>query len=132
MTVVLDANAALELILRRLRSAEIGEIITNATKVISPELFQYELTNVMAKYVKGGYLAKDAGSKLISYAFELIDEYYPAKDFNQESYHESIRLDHSAYDLFYLILARRTGAKLLTLDKKLSSLAINEGIDLIR
>ena len=41
-------------------------------------------------------------------------------------------LDHSAYDLFYLILARRTGAKLLTLDKKLSSLAINEGIDLIR
>ena len=91
MTVVLDANAALELALKRPRSIKIREEIVNASKVIAPDLLQYEVTNVMAKYVKGGYLSRDVGSRLAAYIFELIDEYYPAPEFNQESYHESIR-----------------------------------------
>lgn len=37
-----------------------------------------------------------------------------------EILHESLRLDHSSYDLAYLVLARRTGATLFTLDGKLA------------
>lgn len=44
---------------------------------------------------------------------------------------ESLRLGHSSYDLFYLVLARRTGATLFTLDKKMQELALDAGINSI-
>ncbi len=45
-----------------------------------------------------------------------------------ESLNEAIRLNHSAYDMLYFTLARRFGAVLITLDKKLMSLAKSEDI----
>ena len=40
-----------------------------------------------------------------------------------------MRLEHSSYDMVYFILARRTGATLFTLDKKLIELCLNNGVD---
>ena len=42
---------------------------------------------------------------------------------------ESVRLGHSSYDLFYVVLARRTGATLFTLDKKLQDLSLSLGVN---
>ncbi len=48
-----------------------------------------------------------------------------------EALTESLRLDHSSYDLFYLVLARREGATLFTLDRKLQKLCDKNGVNAI-
>ena len=61
----------------------------------------------------------------------LIDEFTDISNYKDEVLLESIRLNHSAYDLIYLVLARRHGARLITLDKKLRELCIKCGIETV-
>ena len=61
----------------------------------------------------------------------LIDEFYPIEDLQAEALRESIRLNHSTYDLFYFVLARRTGGILFTLDRKLMKLCQENGVNCI-
>jgi len=62
-------------------------------------------------------------------AQNLVDEYHEINKNNSEALIESVRLKHSVYDMLYLTLARREGATLLTLDKKLLTLARKNGIE---
>ena len=39
------------------------------------------------------------------------------------------KLDHTIYDMLYLILARRNSAVLLTMDKKLKGAALKSGVE---
>ncbi|GHS86330.1 hypothetical protein FACS189487_00400 [Campylobacterota bacterium] len=68
---------------------------------------------------------------LLILAENLIDEYIDISENNAEALNESIRLNHSAYDMLYLTIARRYGGTLLTLDKKLAVLARKEGIQVV-
>ena len=53
----------------------------------------------------------------------LVDCFHDDASLAKEALSESIRYRHPAYDMFYLVLARRTGATLFTLDKKMWALA---------
>ena len=44
----------------------------------------------------------------------------------------AIRNDYSSYDMFYLTLARRNGATLFTLDKRLAALCQQLKIDCVQ
>ena len=131
MIVVLDANAGIEIVLNRLKSIQFKEYIANCRKVISSDLYKAEITNTLRKYLKAGFLTKEKGIELLRLAQDLVDEYYDISENNNESLNESIRLNHSSYDMLYFTLARRTGAVLLTLDKKLLELAEKEGIETV-
>lgn len=130
MTIVLDANAAIETVLQRPRSGPIQDLLLSSSKVITTALYKAEVTNVMSKYVKGGYITKDTAITLLECTVDLIDEYADLSDYCIESLHESLRLNHPAYDMFYLVLARRTGSLLVTLDRKLLDLAVQEGLEI--
>ena len=129
MIVVLDTSAAIELILNRKHSAEIKKVLTNCSKIITSDLYKAEITNVFWKYVKAQLLIKTDAVSYITFAQNLIDEYYDIAPFSLECLNEALRLKHSTDDMLYLTLAKRSGGILLTLDKKLSSLAILEGIE---
>jgi predicted nucleic acid-binding protein len=68
---------------------------------------------------------------MLELAENLIDEFIPIKENHLEALHEAMRLHHSAYDMLYLISARRIGATLVTLDQRLNALAAKEGIDVV-
>ena len=53
MTIVLDANAAIEIVLDREKAAILSPLIEKSTKVITSQLYKAETTNVISKYVKG-------------------------------------------------------------------------------
>jgi len=132
MIIVLDANAGIEIILNRPKSFHLKKYITNSQKVISSDLYKAEITNTLWQYIKAGFLTKDKGINLLRLANELVDEFYDISDYNNESLVESVRLNHSSYDMLYFTLARRTGAVLLTLDKKLWALSEKEGVDTLK
>ena len=131
MTIVLDPSAGIEIVLNRPLANQLKKYISNSRIVISSDLYKAEVTNVLWKYIKADLITKANGIDLLSLAQNLVDEYYDISQFTIESLNESIRLNHSSYDMFYLTLARRSGAKLLTLDKKLLQIACTEGIETI-
>jgi predicted nucleic acid-binding protein len=131
MIIVLDTSAAFEILLRKPQAPAFRQAIGESEKVITSTLYQIEVANTLGKYVRGGYLTRDQAGQMLPLAQGLIDEFTEILENNTEALHESIRLNHSAYDMLYLTLARRTGATLLTLDKKLIELANQEGIPVI-
>ncbi len=129
MIVVLDTSAAVELILDRDHSANIKKIISECNKVITSDLYKAEITNVFWKYLKAGFITKNDAVSYIGFSQEIIDEFYDISPFSVECLNEAMRLNHSTYDMLYLTLAKRTGGVLLTLDKRLSQVSKNEGIE---
>jgi len=130
MIIVLDASAGIEIALSR-DNAEIFERkIEKASKVLTSELYKAETANALWKYNIAGLLNKEEVQKRLKYCDELIDEYIDISENNEEALNEGIRINHSVYDLLYLIIARRNGAVLLTQDKKLKKIAIESGVEI--
>ena len=131
MIIVLDASAAAAIALKRPEAATLTTTIGDARRVISPTLFFSEVSNVYAKYVKGGFISKQAAIDLLKLTLGLVDEFYNPVQYATEAMTEAIRLNHSAYDMYYLLLARRTGASLMSLDQKLQLTAPKDGVEII-
>ncbi len=131
MIVVLDASAWIEIGLGRDKARRYQESLEQASKVLTSDLYKAEVTNVLWKYVKAKLLTKDIALQRLQYCLDLVDEYIDITENNQESLIESIRIDHSVYDVLYLTIARRNGAVLITQDKKLKDIAKEQGIDIL-
>ena len=130
MIVVLDASAAIELVLKRPASPAIEEAVDGADYIIAPDLYIAEVTNAVWK------LASAAGdeispTQILDDAVALPDEYVASRDIYREAYAFSMKKQHPVYDSLYAITARRNGATLLTVDRRLASIAASEGIAVI-
>ena len=128
MIVVLDASAAVELVLQREHSVQIGEKIIGADWVIAPNLYISEITNVFWKYQKLVDYPYDECEKNIDQSVALPDEFMAEIDLYREAFNLGCKLGHSVYDMMYLVLARRHSAILLTVDKKLVASATKSGV----
>ena len=131
MIVVLDASAGIEIGLGRDNAQKYQGSLEQASKVLTSDLYKAEVTNVLWKYVKAKLLTKDVALQRLQYCLDLVDEYIDITENNQESLIESIRIEHSVYDVLYLTIARRNGAVLITQDKKLKDIAKEQGIDIL-
>jgi predicted nucleic acid-binding protein len=131
MTIILDASAAIEVVLRRNGAVDFINRLLNAERVIATDFFRAETANVISKYVKGSFLSKENGFQSLEFVKNMVDEYIPIRENEVEAFSESIRLNHPVYDMLYLTLARRTGGVLLTCDKKLAALCKSEGIPIV-
>lgn len=128
MIYVLDTCAAFEIAFHGRKYNLFMNAVSNAEKVISPTLFDSEVTNVLWKYVRVGEIDEENAKKTLVYLLQMVDEYSDTSEFAIEALHEGIRLNHSIYDMFYIVLARHTGATLLTTDRKLRTVAESLGI----
>lgn len=72
----------------------------------------------MREYAAFSAMPFDQCEKGIDYCIDLIDDYIETKTMCREVFSESIKNDHHAYDLFYLIIARRYNALILSRDEK--------------
>jgi len=122
MICVIDSSAAVEIVMRKPGAIDLINRIMAAEKVIAPDLFYAEIGNVFSKYVRGEYIKKEEGLELYRTAIDIVDEFVDIATINEEAVNEAIRLNHDVYDVLFMVLARRHGAKLLTCDKKLQEL----------
>lgn len=128
MIIALDASAGIEIVFARERAGDFKAQVLTASKVITSDLYKAETANVIWKYVKAGLLKKEDAIVTLELCIDLIDDFVDISENNEEAMNESIRLNHPVYDLLYFTLARRNGAMLLTLDKKLNELCEENGI----
>lgn len=126
--IVLDANAAVAIALGTEDGGALKALRLEEELIVAPQLLHAEVAHALTKYVRGGYCDAAEAVAVGRDAMALIDEYYEDALLWTEALTESARLGHSAYDLFYLVLARRLGATLFTLDRKLQALCTANGV----
>lgn len=123
MIVVLDASSAIEIALNREKANKYREILRESDLVLAPDTFPSEITNVFWKYASFSDMATDQCEKGIDYCIDLIDDYIETKSMCREVFSESLKNEHAAYDIFYLIIARRYNGLILSRDKKMNKIA---------
>lgn len=128
MSVVLDASAAIQLVLNGPRAASVRAGVESAAIVLAPDLYSAEVANALWKYVRAGQLDAQAAADSLADAHELVTRFVPASELVAEALHESVRLGHPVYDLLYLVAARRHAATLVTCDKRLRDLCATQGV----
>jgi predicted nucleic acid-binding protein len=128
MRAVLDASAAMTLIDGAPGSAGIGDALRSCEGTLAPDLYITEVGNALWKSTLANRFDEEAALAKLGFASELITEFHPPQHYITEAVHEAIRYRHPVYDLLYVILARRTGAVLITADRKLFKLAAEMGV----
>ena len=128
MIAVIDASAGVELVLRRAAARKIGGVLVEADWVIAPNLYISETANVFWKYRQLADFPRDECERYVRQAMALPDEFFPESDLYVEAFDMACLLGHPVYDMMYLVLARRQGAMLLTLDQKLDRMAGKAGV----
>lgn len=127
MIVVLDASAAVRAAMDP--GAEFRSALESADLVFAPDLIVAEVCSAFQKYVRARVLSRAAAETSAGQALALVDKLHPLADLVAEVFALTARIESSVYDLFYLALARRTSARLLTADLALRSAASRIGVD---
>jgi predicted nucleic acid-binding protein len=130
--IVLDASAAIEIANDTLRGLAMRKLIESGEEVHSCELMQAEVTNAYLKYVNAGIMDLREARARADVAVGIVDAFHGFEPLNREVLAEACRLKHPAYDIYYLVLARRLGATLFTFDKKLNALCDDCGVERVQ
>lgn len=122
MRLVLDASAAVRMVMRAEGADGLLESVSTATVVAAPSLYASEVANALWKYVKADKLDAETALERLEEAVNLIDAFTPDWELTTEALTEAARYEHPVYDLLYAVLARRTGCAVLTMDERLRRL----------
>ena len=122
MRIVLDASAAANIVLRTELAPALIARLAESPLVIAPTLYHGEIANTLWKYVRLGDLDKETALTRYAEAIGLIDSFESDEQRAAEALSTAIRYNHPVYDLLYVILARRHGCTVLSVDKKLMAL----------
>ena len=131
MIVVLDASAALGILLKKEQSETYTDMLKEARTVMAPELYLSELSNAAWKHHKLPGFSDAQAMALAEDGIALVDQYVPANELWQEALRVSMMHDHPVYDAMYVICARRHGGVLLTYDQRLRQLCRRAGVEVL-
>jgi predicted nucleic acid-binding protein len=120
---VLDASAAVRLILADPAAADLADRVGGAALVLAPELMLTELANTLWKLQRADRLNDLDPQELLAEARELVDRLEPDRHLQAEALALACHLNHPVYDCLYLALARREAASLISSDRRLNALA---------
>lgn len=127
---IVDANIAVKWYVEDALSPQARAAAANHV-LHAPWLILSEAANALWKYVSRGVISgPDAATALATLPRSI--EIAAETDLAPESILLAARLNHPAYDCFYLALAQRMALPLLTADNRLATLAAQVGVSAIR
>ena len=120
--IALDCSAAMQIAKRTEVGLAFQGLLFPDEEIIAPSFFAAEVANVSWKYVHANLGTVEQSERIMQDALALPDRLEPMDDYLEEAFQEGVALDHSVYDMLYLVLARRKHATLVTCDKRLREL----------
>ena len=85
--------------------------------VTTPDLFCSEVANSLWKYVRRGDLTPDLAITRFEQCMGLADGLIPGRTLAPEALVAAGKHRRSVYDMMYAVLARRSGACVITMDR---------------
>ncbi len=129
MKVVLDASAAIEVALDGNAANQLSRALAKSEEVIAPELLVPEIVNAIWKYHQFAEFDLSKCEKAMELAVGLVDRLVSHREIYRDAFALSrAQKTRAAYDMFYLALALREDAVLLTLDGTLKKEARRAGV----
>jgi len=122
MIAVIDVSGVMEILLHKEKTEKFYKALQNAVLVITPDLYVSELTNTLWKYHKAKTLSKDECSLYMRQGLGMINNFVNAREIWEEAFSEGINNNHSVYDMFYMVAARRHAGTLITNDSTLAAI----------
>lgn len=132
MNIVLDTSAAVAIVLENPGWGELDRQLRSSKLILAPDFMIAEATNVCWKYAHKGKLPRAACERALEKMIGLPDEYVSSLEFHQEAFGLAVTGQRAAYDMFYLALARRNGATLLSADKGLLAFAAKHDVKTLK
>jgi predicted nucleic acid-binding protein len=118
VSIVLDASAALKLVLEEEGSDRVRELVIGAETLIAPDFLMLEASNVLAIMARRNLITQsDAQASLDALAAAPI-RFAPSQPHFAEAYRLAVNLGRSAYDSLYLALALSERGVLVTADRR--------------
>ena len=118
--IVLDASAALELLLATAVGQRLGQRLTAMDHSIhAPEVIDLEVAHALRRQALAGSLPPERGRLALVDLSELDIMRYPHRDLLPAIW--DLRDNFTAYDAAYVALAEALGAPLLTADHRLAA-----------
>lgn len=118
--IVLDASAAVELLLGGSAAEQIGRRVGAPTESLhAPHLIDVEVAHVLRRYVATGSLGERRARTMLRDYEDLNVRRYPHDALLPRVW--QLRRNVTAYDAVYLVLAEVLSAPLLTCDAKLAA-----------
>jgi predicted nucleic acid-binding protein len=117
---VVDANVAIKWYVDHADSPAAMQIADSDAELLAPDLIYAEVANALWKYVRVKQIKlADAGDALTALPTRF-DAIVGMDSLADDALQIANELNHTVYDCFYLVLARREKAPLVTADKRLA------------
>jgi predicted nucleic acid-binding protein len=123
VTIVVDASVAVKWILPEPGSAAAAELREQDSDLTAPSLVTAEIGNAIWKAVRHGALDRSAALDGIEAALIWFESLIPIEELRVRALTLAIELRHPIYDCFYLALAERENAPLVTADEAMLAAA---------
>ena len=114
--IVVDANVAIKWVVEQPQFEGAREIVARGTELLVPAMFVAEVATALWGYVRVRQITPEqaqAGLRSILEQISLIEQ---DADLAGEALSIGSELNHAPYDCFYLVLAMRRTAPLVTVD----------------
>lgn len=119
MTLVVDASILVAVITTEAHSVAARALIADEG-LVAPNLIIAECANALWKKTRGGMIDSEAARSAIRDVSDLFARLLPIDELAAAALDLAVRRDHAAYDCFYVVLAQREGAPLITADRRLA------------
>jgi predicted nucleic acid-binding protein len=119
VTIVVDASVALRWCFQLNKSDRAEELLRSGHHLIAPDLVIAEITNAAWKFVIFDRIAPESAVSAVREVVKAFEELVPMSALRDRALAIAIELRHPAYDCFYLALAERSTAPLVTADERL-------------
>lgn len=118
MTLVIDASVAVKWVLPEDGAERAAALRGQPDELIAPTLIAAEIGSTMRKQVAANQLAAAEALGAAEIATGLLNRLVPIPELAGRALELAIELRHPIYDCFYLALAEREDAALVTADKE--------------
>lgn len=123
MSLVVDASVAAKWVLPEAGSVRAEELFLSGEALIAPSLVVAEIGNAICKRAVQGEMRSEQALVALNTAISLFNDLVPMESLGARAASLAIELRHPIYDCFYLALAERERATLITADEPLFAAA---------
>ena len=117
---VIDASGATEILLQKEKVNTFRNILEESSFILAPDVYVSELANTFWKYFTAKNLSEKECIQYIQLGIGYVDRFIDCKDMWEEAFSEGVINNHSIYDMFYMVTARRNNGILITNDAVLA------------